>query len=153
MYNNNRKSLIWKQFYTTKSSGGGGRDGVARTEDSQLELKLARPRAMGSGRRYQSRGTIRSGLCRVLDRRVESGCSTKPNKIAELAHRGEVGLGKVGAQVMVSMPLWTCILEGMEQSLAQQLVDQAHQVCPYSNDARRIDVRITAHIIDAAIMP
>ena len=83
-------------IYTAKAVVSGGRDGVARTEDGQLELKLARPQAMGgSGRRYQSRGTIRSGLCRVLYRRVESGCSASQTKIAgELAHRERSWFGQ-----------------------------------------------------------
>lgn len=34
-------------IYTAKAVVSGGRDGVARTEDGQLELKLARPQAMG----------------------------------------------------------------------------------------------------------
>lgn len=58
----------------------------------------------------------------------------------------EVGLGKVGAGYGINAAL-DVYLEGMEQSLAQQLVDQAHQVCPYSNATRgNIDVRITAHV-------
>ena len=37
-------------IYTAKAVVSGGRDGVARTEDGQLELKLARPQAMGGVR-------------------------------------------------------------------------------------------------------
>jgi osmotically inducible protein OsmC len=36
------------------------------------------------------------------------------------------------------------VLPGVEHDLAQQLADEAHQVCPYSNATRgNIDVTVT----------
>jgi osmotically inducible protein OsmC len=62
---------------------------------------------------------------------------------ADLAIDAEVDLGPIpnaygiAARLNVSLP-------GMDRAAAQQLVDAAHQVCPYSNATRgNIDVTIT----------
>ena len=58
----------------------------------------------------------------------------------------QVGLGKVGAGYGINAAL-AVFLPGMDEAVAQQLVNQAHQVCPYSNATRgNIDVALSVHV-------
>ena len=135
-------------IYTAKAVVSGGRDGVARTEDGQLELKLARPQAMGgAGGGTNPEELFAAGYAACFIGALKVVAAQAKQKLPEsLRIESQVGLGKVGAGYGINAAL-DVYLEGMEQSLAQQLVDQAHQVCPYSNATRgNIHVRITAHV-------
>jgi len=60
----------------------------------------------------------------------------------DLAVDAEVDLGPVGQAYGIAARL-NVKLPGMDRAQAQQLVDAAHQVCPYSNATRgNIDVQI-----------
>ena len=62
---------------------------------------------------------------------------------ADLAINAEVDLGPVGQAYGIAVRL-NVSLPGMDRAQAQQLIDAAHQVCPYSNATRgNIDVKIT----------
>lgn len=61
---------------------------------------------------------------------------------ADTSITAQIGIGQIPggfgleAELQISLP-------GLDRELAQQLVDAAHQVCPYSNATRgNIDVRL-----------
>ena len=61
----------------------------------------------------------------------------------DLSVDAEVDLGPVGQAFGIGVRM-TIHLPGMDKAQAQQLVDTAHQVCPYSNATRgNIDVTLT----------
>lgn len=62
---------------------------------------------------------------------------------ADLSVDAEVDLGPVGEVFGIAVRM-TINLPGMDKAAAQQLVDAAHQVCPYSNATRgNINVTLT----------
>ena len=62
---------------------------------------------------------------------------------ADLSIDASVDLGKIPAGYGIAVRL-DISLPGMDRAAARDLVDAAHQVCPYSNATRgNIDVRIT----------
>ena len=138
-----------KTLYTAEAlATGAGRDGHGRTSDGRLDLDLAIPVEMGgNGQGTNPEQLFAAGYAACFIGALKVVAAQAKQKLPEsLRIESEVGLGKVGAGYGINAAL-DVYLEGMEQSLAQQLVDQAHQVCPYSNATRgNIDVRITAHV-------
>ena len=135
-------------LYTAKATVSGGRDGAARTEDGQLELKLAVPKAMGGkGDGTNPEELFAAGYAACFIGALKVVAAHAKQKLPEsLRIDSQVGLGKVGQAYGINAAL-AVYLEGMDEAVAQQLVNQAHQVCPYSNATRgNIDVRITAHV-------
>ena len=62
---------------------------------------------------------------------------------ADLSVDAEVDLGPVGEVFGIAVRM-KISLPGMDKAAAQQLVDAAHKVCPYSNATRgNIDVTLT----------
>ncbi|MGL6161467.1 OsmC family protein [Microbulbifer sp.] len=56
--------------------------------------------------------------------------------------RGEVGIGPAGEGFGLDIDL-RVPLPGLEQVEAEELVEKAHRVCPYSNATRNnVDVRL-----------
>ncbi len=135
-------------LYTAKATVSGGRDGAARTEDGQLELKLAVPKAMGGkGDGTNPEELFAAGYAACFIGALKVVAAHAKQKLPEsLRIDSQVGLGKVGQAYGIKAAL-AVYLEGMDEAVAQQLVNQAHQVCPYSNATRgNIEVTLSVHV-------
>ena len=65
---------------------------------------------------------------------------------ADLSLRAEVGIGKIEGGFGLDVDLFIN-LPGMDSAAAQELVNKAHHVCPYSNATRgNVDVRLHVNV-------
>jgi len=131
-----------KVLYTARAHTTGGRDGASRTDDGRLDVKLSAPGTSGTGTNPEQLFAAGYSACFIGAMKAVGGKLgiAVPQDVAVDA---EVDLGQIpnaysiAARLKVSLP-------GLEKDKAQQLVDAAHQVCPYSNATRgNIDVTIT----------
>lgn len=130
-----------KVLYTARAHTTGGRDGASRTDDGRLEVKMSPPGMGGSGTNPEQLFAAGYSACFIGAIKAVAG-KMKITVPADLAVDAEVDLGQIpggyglAARLNVSLP-------GMEPAAAQQLVDAAHKVCPYSNATRgNIDVQV-----------
>jgi osmotically inducible protein OsmC len=130
-------TALEKVLYTAKATAEGGRDGKVTSSDGKLAVVVAPPAELGG----TGEGTnpeqlfaagyaacFQSAMMTVARRlRVDTTGST----VAAEVSLGPIPGGAFGIQValVVSLP-------GLEQDVAQDLVEKAHQVCPYSNATR-----------------
>jgi Ohr subfamily peroxiredoxin len=56
--------------------------------------------------------------------------------VSDAAVTGEVGLAKQGEGFALSVTLRVELPDSLDQATGRKLVEQAHQVCPYSNATR-----------------
>lgn len=134
-------NAIEKVLYTAKTHTTGGRDGAARSTDGRLEVKLSSPGAAGGGTNPEQMFAAGWSAC-FLGALGVAAAQRKLTLPAERAIDAEVDLGTNGggyalrARLNVSLP-------GLDRAVAQELVDAAHQICPYSKATRdSIDVAI-----------
>jgi lipoyl-dependent peroxiredoxin len=130
-----------KVLYTGKTHTTGGRDGVSRSSDGRLDIRLSSPGSAGVGTNPEQLFAAGWSACFI----GAMGIAARTMKVAlppDLAVDAEVDLGAAGdgyflqARLNVSLP-------GLERSVAQALVDAAHQTCPYSKATHgNIDVVI-----------
>lgn len=130
-----------KTLYTARVHTVGGREGASRSSDGRLDVQLAVPGGPGSGTNPEQlfaagwsacfEGAI-AGVARMRKIQLPAG----PTIDAEVDLRnGENGYS-LAARLNVDLP-------GLDRELAQELVDAAHQTCPYSKATRgNIDVEI-----------
>ena len=131
-----------KVLYTAKARTTGGRDGASRTDDGRLDVKLSSPGTSGTGTNPEQLFAAGYAACFVGAMKAVAGMQ-KITLPADLAIDSSVDLGKVGQAYGIAVKL-NVSLPGMERLAAQKLVDDAHQVCPYSNATRgNIDVTLT----------
>jgi lipoyl-dependent peroxiredoxin len=131
-----------KVMYTAKTHTTGGRsDGVARSDDGRLDIRLSRPAQPGEGTNPEQLFAAGYSACFIGAIKAVAGKmnATLPGGLAVDA---EVDLGPIpnafgiAARLNVSMP-------GMDRAQAQAVLDAAHKVCPYSNATRgNIDVTV-----------
>jgi osmotically inducible protein OsmC len=131
-----------KVLYTAKAHTTGGRDGKSKTDDGRLEVTLSSPGTAGTGTNPEQLFAAGYAACFIGAMKAVGGMK----KIAvpdDVSIDSSVDLGKIPAGYGIAVRL-DVTLPGMDRAAAQELVDAAHQVCPYSNATRgNIDVTIT----------
>ncbi|GAA0576512.1 organic hydroperoxide resistance protein [Craurococcus roseus] len=133
--------------YKTSATATGGRDGSARTDDGSLEVRLSTPKELGGGggqgnnpEQLFAAGYAACFIGAMKAVASKGGTAKVPNDATVKATvgigpRSEGGFG-LDIQLDVSLP-------GVPRDQAQALVEQAHQVCPYSNATRNnVPVRL-----------
>jgi osmotically inducible protein OsmC len=135
---------IEKVLYTAKAHTTGGRDGVSRTDDGRLDIKLSSPGATGTGTNPEQLFAAGYAACFIGAMKAVAGMQ-KITLPADLAVDSSVDLGKVGEAYGIAVKM-NVSLPGMEKAAAQKLVDDAHQVCPYSN-ATRGNIDVTLNVV------
>ena len=129
-------------LYTAQTHTTGGRDGQAKSNDARLSVTLSSPGTTGNGTNPEQLFAAGYSACFIGALKAVAGMKqiTLP---ADTSIDASVDLGKIpnGYGIAVRMEI---SLPGMEAAAAQDLVDAAHQVCPYSNATRgNIDVTLT----------
>ena len=135
-----------KIFYTTRATATGGRSGHTALDDGSLAFDLASPGSDHSGANPEQ--LFAMGYAACFDSAVDL-CAKKLKLPLTVSHTSvAVGIGQTaegGYKLDAEITLRT---EGLSTEQAQQLIEAAHQVCPYSNATRgNIDVRLQ---VDAA---
>lgn len=131
-----------KVLYTAHAHTTGGRDGASRTDDGRLDVKLSSPGTSGTGTNPEQLFAAGYSACFIGAMKAVAG-RTKTALPADLSIDAEVDLGPIPNAFGIAVRM-RISLPGMERAAAEQLVQAAHQVCPYSNATRgNIDVTIT----------
>ena len=133
-----------KVLYTAKAHTTGGRDGASRTDDGRLDIKLSAPGATGTGTNPEQLFAAGYAACFLGAMKAVAGMQ-KITLPADVAIDSSVDLGKVGPAYGIAVKM-DISLPGMEKAAAQKLVDDAHQVCPYSN-ATRGNIDVTLNVV------
>src|SRR5262249_42470938 len=131
-----------KVLYTAKVHTNGGRDGgTSRASDGRLDIKLSPPGSSGTGTNPEQLFAAGWSTCFLSAIRLVAA-KRKVSFPADSTIDAEVDLGMVGSEFTLAARL-NVSLPGIEHALARELVDAAHQVCPYSRATRgNIDVAL-----------
>ena len=133
-------------LYKATATSNGGRDGRAVSTDNALDVKLAAPRELGGngaqGTNPEQLFAAGYSACFLSAMKFVAG-QRKQAVPAETTVTADVGVGPndkggfaLDIELRVSLP-------GLDATAAQELVNAAHQVCPYSNATRgNVDVRV-----------
>ncbi|WP_026958584.1 organic hydroperoxide resistance protein [Aliagarivorans taiwanensis] len=135
-------------IYSTKATSIGGREGNSASDDQRLQVKLSTPKELGGaggdGTNPEQLFAAGYSACfigalKFVAAQQKISFSNEPEVTAE------VGIGEndkgIGFAIDVSLAIK---LPGLEGEAAQQLVETAHQVCPYSNATRNnVDVKLS----------
>ncbi|MBL8263884.1 MAG: organic hydroperoxide resistance protein [Xanthomonadaceae bacterium] len=133
-------------LYTAEATATGGRDGRAVSSDGVLDVQLSTPRELGGaggpGTNPEQLFAAGYSACFIGALKFVAG-QAKIALPADTSITGRVGIGPIPngfgiqAELQISIP-------GMPREQAEELVQKAHIVCPYSNATRgNIDVTLT----------
>ncbi|APO72051.1 organic hydroperoxide resistance peroxiredoxin OsmC-like protein (plasmid) [Rhizobium gallicum] len=131
-----------KVVYTGKTHTTGGRDGVSRSLDGRLDIKLSPPGSTGAGTNPEQ--LFAAGWSACFLGAVGKAAGERHLRLhadASINTEVDLVLGDDGyllrARLSVSLP-------GIAPELATTLVERAHQLCPYSKATRgNIEVELS----------
>jgi Ohr subfamily peroxiredoxin len=115
-----------------------GRDGRAVSSDNKLDVTLARPKEMGGdGAGTNPEQLFAAGYAACFASALSLVAGKKKVDVSEAAVTAEVGIGPNGEGGFgLSVTLRVELPENVAVETGRELVDAAHQVCPYSNATR-----------------
>ncbi|MBK7144385.1 MAG: organic hydroperoxide resistance protein [Xanthomonadales bacterium] len=136
-----------KVLYTAHATADGGRDGSVKSSDGMIDIKLNKPKALGGN---EAPGTTNpeqlfaSGYSACFAGAIAFVAGQKKIALQGVFVTAHVDIGLLeagglglGAQLEVRLP-------GLDRATAEQLVNEAHGVCPYSKATRNnIEVRLS----------
>ena len=139
-------TVLDKVVYTAKAHTTGGREGRSTSDDGILDVKLSPPKAMGgAGGATNPEQLFAAGYSACFMGALKHVASMKKIAVpADASIDAEVDIGPIpqgfgiAARLAINLP-------GMDRAVAQDLVDTAHKVCPYSNATRGnivVDLRL-----------
>ena len=131
------------------ASGGGRDEGRSATDDGKIDVRLSVPTEMGGkggdGTNPEQLFATGYAACYLGALRLVAGKAATPVGPDTKVQAG-VGFGKntrgEGFNLDVSLKITD---HGLDQAVIDDLIQKAHQVCPYSNATRgNVDVALSA---------
>ncbi|WP_070093762.1 MULTISPECIES: organic hydroperoxide resistance protein [Pseudomonas] len=132
-------------LYIAEATSTGGRDGKSRSSDGKLEVKLSTPKELGGaggeGTNPEQMFAAGYSACFIGALKFVAG-QAKKQLPADSSITAKVGIGQIPGGFGLDIDLHIN-LPGLTQAEAEELVEKAHHVCPYSNATRNnVDVRL-----------
>jgi lipoyl-dependent peroxiredoxin len=133
--------------YTASATAtGDGRNGHVRSSDGVLNFDLAVPKEMGGpgGALTNPEELFAAGYAACFHNALKGVARRKKITLTDTAITVDVGIGPrdqggYGLTVAIEAEI-----PGVEDATARDLIEQAHQVCPYSNATRgNVEVALT----------
>ncbi|MGP3979784.1 organic hydroperoxide resistance protein [Streptomyces sp. KR80] len=132
-------------LYTAVATAENGRDGRVASDDGKLDVVVNPPKELGgngAGTNPEQLFAAGYGACfqgalGVVARRQNADVSG--SRVTARVGLGKTEAGGFGIQVALEVSI-----PGVDRATAEQLVEAAHEVCPYSNATRgNIDVALS----------
>lgn len=135
-------------LYTTEATATGGRSGSAATKDGALNVTLVTPKELGGpgGEGNNPEQLFACGYSACFLGALKFVAAQKKIHVdAASTVTATVGIGARDDGEGFGLDVALAIhLPGIEPSVAEELVAQAHIVCPYSHATRNgLDVRLS----------
>jgi lipoyl-dependent peroxiredoxin len=136
-------------IYTAEAtSTGGGRDGHVRSSDGIIDQDVKFPKEMGGpGGATNPEQLFAAGYSACFHGALRLAGKNNGVRIPDgTSVDAAVGIGRDDTSMAISVAL-TAHLPGLDQATADDLVEAAHQLCPYSKATRgNVDVQLNATV-------
>lgn len=134
-----------KTLYSIGATAQGGRDGHVKSENGILDIDVRHPKALGGATDDHANPEMlfAAGYAACFDSALNLVIKKSRVQTGETTVTAKVGIGQIenggfGLEVALQVNV-----PGVSIEEAKELVDKAHQVCPYSNATRgNIDVNL-----------
>ncbi|MDP4097558.1 organic hydroperoxide resistance protein [Paenibacillus sp. P96] len=129
---------IQQKMYETTVKAVGGREGYVESSSPELRLDIRTPKEMGGsgGNGSNPEQLFAAGYSACFDSALNLVARTQRIKHEGTEVTATVSFGKVedgGFGIAVKMDV---LVKGIDRETATRLVEEAHQVCPYSRATR-----------------
>ncbi|WP_331371417.1 organic hydroperoxide resistance protein [Sinorhizobium chiapasense] len=128
-----------KLLFTGKTHNTGGRNGGTRSSDGKLDLKLSQPHPAAEQLFGAAWSACYIGAIELAASQRNVKLPAGPEVDTEIDLNVDDGSFFLRARLNVSLP-------GIERELAQELIEAAHGICPYSK-ATHGNIDVTTSLV------
>ncbi|WP_312332125.1 organic hydroperoxide resistance protein [Sphingobacterium sp.] len=135
-----------KTLYNIGATAKGGRNGQVKSENGVLDLAVRMPKGLGGANDDYANPEMlfAAGYAACFDSALNLVIRSEKVKTGETSVTAHVSIAQqenggfgLAAELHANIP-------GVSVEVAQELIEKAHQVCPYSNATRgNIEVKLT----------
>lgn len=127
-----------KVMYTAEATATGGRNGHVKSDNGVLDIQVRAPKSLGGANDDYANPEMlfAAGYSACFDSALSLVIKRSKIKTGETSVNAKVSIGQtenggfgLATELAVNVP-------DVSLEKAQELVEQAHQVCPYSNATR-----------------
>jgi Ohr subfamily peroxiredoxin len=134
-------------IYTASATAtGDGRNGHVRSTDGVLDLDLAVPKEMGGpgGAHTNPEQLFAAGYAACFHSALKAAARLAKVTLTDTAVTIDIGVGRTEQGGFGLRATIEAEINGVDETTARQLLESAHQLCPYSNATRgNIEVQLS----------
>ncbi|MCH0566900.1 MULTISPECIES: organic hydroperoxide resistance protein [unclassified Streptomyces] len=124
-------------LYTAVATATHGREGRTVSSDGAIDLALAMPVALGgNGQGTNPEQLFAAGYAACFGSALGLVGRQAKVDVSDAAVTAEVSIGKEGQGFGLAVTLRVELPATVDEATGRKLVENAHQVCPYSNATR-----------------
>ncbi|MDD3740361.1 MAG: organic hydroperoxide resistance protein [Bacteroidales bacterium] len=131
-------------LYTASVQVKGGRNGHVKSDDGVIDMDVRMPKGLGGdgGNYTNPEQLFAATYSACYDGALNLVARMNKHKI-ESKTKANVSIGKQADGGLAISVVMEIEVNGVERSVAEELIKQAHQVCPYSKAIRNnVDVEL-----------
>lgn len=137
-----------KTLYKTSATTTGGRSGHVRTDDGLLDFDLTVPKSMGGegGDKPNPEQFFAAGYSACYGSALQAVAKEKNVDLGDFSVTAEVTLGKTEKGNFQLSVILDSYIPGVDVETGEDLVNSAHEICPYSR-ATRDNIDVTLNLL------
>lgn len=138
-----------KTMYKASSIAVGGRKGHVTTNDGKLEMELSVPKGLGGdgGNGTNPEQLFGSAYAACFGGALQMIAESKKIKLGDdMSVTAKIEIGKTKEDNLQLRATLDCYLPGVDVETGEELVNAAHEVCPYSR-ATRDNITVTLNLL------
>lgn len=133
---------------TTSATAKGGRNGHVKTDDGLLDFDLSVPKSMGGdgGDNPNPEQFFAAGYSACYGSALQAVAQKNKVKLGDFSVTAEVSLGKDEDDNFLLSVVLDSYIPGVDKEMGETLINQAHEICPYSR-ATRDNIDVTLNLL------
>ncbi len=137
-----------KALYKAKVTTSGGREGHTKSDDGVLDMKLSKPKGLGGkGEKLTNPEQLfAAAYSACYGSALQTVAKKHKVDIGDFNVTATVGIGKTEEDELQLSVILDSYLPGVDIETGEKLVNEAHEICPYSR-ATRDNVDVTLNLL------
>ena len=137
-----------KNLYKTVVTTTGGRDGRTTSDDGILDIKQSIPKSMGGegGNNPNPEQLFGAAYSACYGAALEAAAKNHNSNLGEYSVTATVKLGKTEEDDLQLSVILDAYIPGVDVETGEKLVNEAHEICPYSR-ATRDNIDVTLNLL------
>lgn len=135
-----------KTLYTIGATATGGREGHVESDNGIINLEVRFPKALGGANDDYANPEMlfAAGYAACFDSALNRVIKLSKMQTGQTSVTAKIGIGMIENGAFALEAELHANIPGVTLEEAQSLIEEAHQVCPYSNATRgNMDVKLT----------